>query len=121
LVFLSNRRPGERILDLKKGFKKAVRLAKLKTSLRFHDLRHTFATRFVDVEANIVTVQHLLGHARISMTVRYAHSPDATRIAAVEKLDGLFNSKSSSQSALGAVIEGQGELDKPNQVNALGS
>ena len=44
----------------------------------------------MDRGANIVTVQHLLGHARISMTARYAHSPDVTRLAAVEKLDGLF-------------------------------
>ena len=121
LIFPSNRKPGERILDLKKGFRKAVQLAKLERHIRFHDLRHTFATRLVDGGANIVTVQRLLGHARISMTARYAHSPDATRIAAVEKLDGLFNSKSGPQSAPGAVIEGQGEFGKPIQVNSLGS
>ncbi len=120
-VFPSNRKPGERILDLKKGFKRAVLLAKLEPSLRFHDLRHTFATRLVDIGANIVTVQRLLGHARISMTARYAHSPDVTRVAAGEKLDGLFNSKSSPQSAPGAIIEGTGEFGKPLQANNLGS
>jgi integrase len=106
---------------LKKGFKRAVLLAKLEPNLRFHDLRHTFATRLVDRGANIVSVQHLLGHARISMTARYAHSPDVTRLAAVEKLDGLFNSESSPQSAPSAVIEGQGGFGKSIQVNSLGS
>jgi integrase len=92
LVFPSNRKAGERILDLKKGFKKAVLVAKLQRHLRFHDLRHTFATRLVQAGVDIITVQHLLGHARISMTARYAHSPNASRIAAVERLDGLFDS-----------------------------
>lgn len=73
LVFPSNRKPGERILNLKAGFKKAVHLAKLEPNLRFHDRRHTFATRPVDGGANIVAVQHLRGHAKISMAARYAH------------------------------------------------
>ena len=79
-------------LDLKKGFKKAVKLAGL-PKIRFHDLRHTFATRLVQAGVDIITVQHLLGHARISMTARYAHSPDQARVAAVERLDGLFDSQ----------------------------
>jgi integrase len=46
-IFPSKRREGERFLDLKKGFKKAVKLAGL-PKIRFHDLRrHTFATRLV--------------------------------------------------------------------------
>jgi site-specific recombinase XerD len=121
LVFPSNRKPAERIFGLKKGFKRAVLFAKLEPYLRFHVLRHTLATRLVDRGANIVTVQHLLGHARISKTVCYAHSPDATRIAAVEKLDGIFNSQNGPQSAPRAVFDGQGELLKSIQANSLGS
>jgi len=92
LVFPSKRKVGERILDLKKGFKKAVQLASL-PKIRFHDLRHTFATRLVQAGVDIITVQHLLGHARISMTARYAHSPDTARMAAVKRLDELFDSQ----------------------------
>ena len=55
------------------------------------------------------------------MTARYAHSLDATRVAAVEKLDGLFSSKDSPESAPEAEIEGQSELRKPIQVKSLGS
>jgi integrase len=86
LVFPSNRREGQRILDLKKGFKKAILLAGI-AKIRFHDLRHTFATRLVRSGADLITVQQLLGHAKIAMTARYAHSMADDKIAAVSKLD----------------------------------
>ena len=86
LVFPSNRKSGCTILDLKKGFKKAVRLAGIR-DIRFHDLRHTFATRLVQAGIDLITVQHLLGHAKITMTARYAHSPSEAKIAAVGRLD----------------------------------
>jgi integrase len=86
LVFPSNRKPGERFIDLKKGFKKAVELAEI-PHVRFHDLRHTFATRLVRAGVDIVTVQHLLGHSKITMTARYAHALADVKIAAVSKLD----------------------------------
>jgi integrase len=85
-VFPSNRKPGTRILDLKTGFHKAVRSAGI-PHIRFHDLRHTFATRLVQAGVDIITVQHLLGHAKITMTARYAHSQSEVRVAAVNKLD----------------------------------
>lgn len=86
LVFPSDRKPGSRILDLKKGFHKAVRLAGI-PHIRFHDLWPTFATRLVHAGVDIITVQHLLGHAKIAMTARYAHSQSEVRMAAVNKLD----------------------------------
>jgi integrase len=86
LVFPSNRRPGEKLLDLKKGFKKAVQLAGIQ-KLRFHDTRHTFATRLIRAGVDIITVQKLLGHSKITMTERYAHSLADVKMAAVSKLD----------------------------------
>jgi integrase len=88
LVFPSNRKVGVRLLDLKKGFKKAVRLAKM-PKIRFHDLRHTFTKRLVQAGVDIITVQHLLGHAKISMTARYAHPPDYAKVAAVNRLGNI--------------------------------
>lgn len=49
--------------------------------------RHTFASRLVMAGVDLRTVQELMGHKQICMTVRYAHlSPDHT-LAAVQRLD----------------------------------
>jgi hypothetical protein len=38
------------------------------------NLRHTFATRLVIRAPDIVTVQNLLRHSTIAMTLRYSHA-----------------------------------------------
>lgn len=50
-----------------------------------HILRHTFASHFMQGGGNIITLQRILGHASLTMTMRYAHmAPDhleeATRL-----------------------------------------
>jgi integrase len=42
-------------------------------SIRFHDLRHTFASNFMMAGGNIYDLQQLLGHSTIKMTERYSH------------------------------------------------
>ncbi|NTV93912.1 MAG: tyrosine-type recombinase/integrase [Thiobacillus sp.] len=42
-----------------------------------HVLRHTFASHFMINGGNILTLQRILGHASLTMTIRYAHlAPD---------------------------------------------
>ncbi|MGO3890890.1 MAG: phage integrase [Paenalcaligenes sp.] len=42
-----------------------------------HVLRHTFASHFMMNGGNILTLQRILGHSTVTMTMRYAHlSPD---------------------------------------------
>jgi integrase len=42
-----------------------------------HGLRHTFASHFVQNGGNILTLQKILGHSSLAMTMRYAHlAPD---------------------------------------------
>jgi integrase len=42
-------------------------------NFRWHDLRHTFASRLVMAGNDIARVQRAMGHKTISMTMRYAH------------------------------------------------
>jgi len=57
---------------LKKTFKKAVIESKIEYC-RFHDLRHTFATRLAQRGIDLYKIAKLLGHEDISTTQRYAH------------------------------------------------
>ena len=49
--------------------------------VRFHDLRHTFASHLIiDIRLDVVQVSRILGHARTSMTLdTYTHLFDAAR------------------------------------------
>lgn len=53
-------------------FHKDQRLSEVR-KIKFHDLRHTFASHFVMRGGNIYDLKALLGHADISTTMRYAH------------------------------------------------
>lgn len=57
---------------LKMAMQRAVKKAGV-TNLRFHDTRHTAATRVLRV-SNMKVVQQLLGHERITTTQKYAHA-----------------------------------------------
>lgn len=54
-------------------FKKAQINSGLKKIIRFHDLRHTYASHFVMNGGSIYTLQKLLGHKDIQTTMIYAH------------------------------------------------
>ena len=48
------------------------------SDVRLHDLRHSFASSALALGESLPTIQKLLGHKRISSTVRYAHLARAT-------------------------------------------
>ena len=42
-------------------------------NFRWHDLRHTFASRLVSSGVSLYAVQAFLGHSSIKVTERYSH------------------------------------------------
>lgn len=59
--------------------------AKVK-NLRWHDLRHTFATRLVEHGVHLSIVQMLCGHSSHNTTTRYVHADDKQLRDAMKKL-----------------------------------
>lgn len=96
--------------DLLRVFYPAMRKADVKR-FRFHDLRHTFATRLVQAGADIYTVQKLGRWKTISMVMRYAHHYPESLRAGIEILDRVPGGISTvlAQSAHSAITEPQRE------------
>jgi len=81
---------GTRILDrnLFRAFNDALKRAQIE-KFRFHDLRHTFATRLVQSGVGIYEVQKLGRWKNASMVMRYAHhNPESLR-SSIEVLDSF--------------------------------
>jgi len=59
--------------------------------VRFHDLRHTYASHLASSgEVDLYTLQTLLGHKTPTMTQRYAHLLDSTLRDATKVADSVF-------------------------------
>ncbi|MGK5088989.1 site-specific integrase [Bdellovibrionota bacterium FG-2] len=72
---------GKPIRDIKHAWGGILRRAKI-TGVRFHDMRHHFASRLVINGVPLNTVRELLDHSAFKLTLRYAHlSPSATAAA----------------------------------------
>ena len=72
--------------DIKKSFATALKKAHI-IDFHFHDLRHTFASSLVMEGIDLATIQKLLGHKTINMTLRYAHLSNVHLKDAVNVLD----------------------------------
>lgn len=61
------------------------------SDIRFHDLRHTFATLLFEEGESAKVIQELLGHSTITITMDiYTHVSKKGKKNAISKLDNLF-------------------------------
>lgn len=108
-VFLN--RFGQQLKTPREWFDGVVRKAAL-ADFTWHCLRHTFASRLVMAGVDLRTVQELMGHKTINMTVRYAHLAPQHQLAAVQRLCDTEGAQSrptdtrTSTSGLEAVVNG---------------
>lgn len=72
-----------------KLFKKLLRDTGLK-DCKFHTIRHTFATRALELGVDVKTLSEILGHSNVSITLNiYAHSLMEHKKAAIEKFNNM--------------------------------
>ena len=93
------------MVDLNRTFRRLVDQAEIE-DVRFHDLRHTFASHLVMNGVDIKTVQELLGHANVTMTMRYSHLAPVHRSRAIKILDTALRSDTKTDT-----VEKQSQVD----------
>jgi len=75
---------------LRMMFDRSVRRAGIE-DFRFHDLRHTCATRLLRQSGNLRLAQRLLGHTDIATTMKYAHVTNDDLRNALNSAEGANN------------------------------
>jgi len=96
------------IKDVKTTFDKARKKAGLE-DFRFHDLRHTFASRLVQKGISIYEVMHLTGHKSLVMVQRYAHLAPDYQNRAIEALNSLSHNFGTVSQGVCEEVESQKE------------
>jgi integrase len=79
--------------NLTKAMKKAMRKAGVPV-IRFHDLRHTFATLGLKAGISPKVIQEMLGHAFVKITLDlYSHVLPGMQESAAEKIDAVLQDR----------------------------
>lgn len=119
-LLFPNPKTGLALKSVRTAFKAACRRAEIK-GLRFHDLRHTFASRLVRMGVDLITVKEILGHSSVTTTERYTHTLQEQKQRAVDLLAGAESGKNAA-SLLHICdterrVKKAGSLSHSNQIN----
>jgi integrase len=79
-------RTGLKLTTFRHTWERACKQARI-SGLRFHDLRHTFATRLRTKGVHEMDIMTLLGHTTLQMTSRYTHAMPQNLRTAVDSLN----------------------------------
>lgn len=75
----------------RRHFKNILQKAGL-LDIKFHSLRHTFATRALEVGMDYKTLSEILGHSTVAITLDlYAHSLKEHKVKQMNKLSKIYN------------------------------
>ena len=76
--------------NIQRRFQRLLQRAEL-PPIRFHNLRHTFTTRMLELGTDVKTVSAILGHSSVKTTIEiYAHSQMETKRKAIDLLAEQF-------------------------------
>ncbi|MBT4485353.1 MAG: site-specific integrase [Candidatus Latescibacteria bacterium] len=90
--FVFHDNTGRPFKDIKKSFASALSRAKI-SDYTFRDNRHTFASNFIMATGDIKSLQELLGHATLTMTLRYAHLARGHKTNAIKQFEKRLTKK----------------------------
>ncbi len=96
-----NPRTGKRLQSYKTAWTTIRQQAGIPTEglnrIRFHDLRHSFATLNYANGADIKVIKDLIGHRKIESTMIYTHIVDQVQKNAIENFDKLLQNEDKSE------------------------
>jgi integrase len=90
--------------NVKNGFRSACKAAGIE-GLRFHDLRHTYATRLASAGLPLNELAGLLGHTQIETTLRYANTTNES----ISRAANLLNRMNEASVSLDGQDGGEGQ------------
>lgn len=94
--------------SFRKTFKHILEVAEIDKEIRFHDLRHNFASQMVALDVHMNVIKSQMRHADIQTTSRYTHTTTDGQRSAAQAID----------SRLAQVIANTKSIEKSTQKNS---
>ncbi|WP_022850691.1 tyrosine-type recombinase/integrase [Limisalsivibrio acetivorans] len=84
-------RMGGQRKDIRTLWARVKKDAGIREHVRFHDIRHTFATKMLEAGESLTVISRLLHHSSVTVTQKYAHIRDRQLQAAAARVDSMFS------------------------------